>query len=324
MTGSRVIPAQLKTLIESRSASLTVLLKIVPVTPGAVTIAMTRWDQDYTYDDGEEELTYSAITGLTTANMQASSTMSVGNSEATSLVAASSSSELDAEDVRAGYYDNALYTFMVMAPEFPEYGHWIPPNGHGVVGRQTIDERGLSVTFELTDLTKLLKQAVVENWSRECRAIYGSQPIGTGGGVIEQKYPCGKDVSTLWTGTQTVTSVGAENTRTFTASGLGAAADAYNPGVLKWQTGDNAGRTFEVESQSGSGVITQRFPVPFPVQIGDTFIIRPDCTYNPEGAHGCKANFSDVSPVEWKLHYRGEWQTPVADGDALTTPGTQM
>lgn len=321
MSGSRVIPPQLLTLIQSRSASLTVLLKIVPFTPTYPTIAMNRGDVDYTYDDGDGELTYSAIIGLTTANMQASSTMSVGNSEANSLVAASSGIELDAEDVRAGAYDNAMYTFMVMAPEFPEYGHWIPPNGYGVVGRQTLDERGLVVTFELTDLTKLLKQAVVDNWSRLCRAIFGSQPYGTGGGVIEEKHPCGKDLSSLWSSPQTVTSVGAENTRTFTASGLGASADTYQPGMLTWQSGDNIGRTEMVESQSGAGVISLKFPMAFPIVNGDTFIIRADCTRVPNGNNGCKFHFGEP---EWKLHYRGEWQTPVADGDALTTPGATV
>lgn len=321
MSGSRAISAELHALFASRSASLTVLLKIEPVTPGYPVIGMAKLDVDYTYDDGDGDVTYSALIGVTPANMEATSSMAVGNSEANSLVAASSTATLAVEDVRSGAYDNATYTFMVICPEHPEYGHWIPPNGYGVIGQQTIDERGLQVTFELTDLTKLLKQSIVENWSRLCRAIFGSQPIGTGGGVVEEKFYCGKDVSTLWTTTKTVSSVGAENTRTFTASTLGAAANTYKPGMLEWLTGDNAGRTEMVESQNGSGVITLKFPMAFPIQTGDTFKIRADCTRWKDNPNGCKAHFADVSPVEWKLHYRGEPLIPVADGDALTTPG---
>lgn len=321
MSGSRAISPQLNASIASRSASLTVLLKIEPKLAIYPAIGVTKLDKDFTYDDGAGSMTYSALIGVTPAAMQASSSMTVGNSEAKSLVAASSSGTLDAQDVRAGAYDNAEYTFMVIDFEHPEYGHWIPPNGHGVIGQQTIDERGLSVTFELTDLTKLLKQSVVENWSRLCRAIFGSQPIGTGGGVVEEKFYCGKDVSTLWTGTKTVSSEGAENTRTFTCSGLGATANTYKPGMLEWLTGDNAGRTEMVEAQDGSGVITLKFPMAFPIQAGDTFTIRADCTRWKDDPNGCKAHFASVSPVEWKLHYRGEPLIPVADGDSLTTPG---
>lgn len=321
MSGSRSISTDLQASIRSRAAGLTVLLKIVPVTPGYSPLGVTKLDVDFEYDDGSGALTYSAQRGLTPANMQASSSMTVGNSETKSLLGVSTAAAIEAADIRASAFDNAEYTFMVIDFDHPEYGHWIPPNGFGIVGQQTIDERGQQVTFELTDLTKLLKQSVVENWSRPCRAIYGSQPIGTGAGVIEQKYPCGKDVSALWSGTQTVSDVGLEDTRTFTAGALGAADNFYVPGLLEWLTGDNVGRTEMVEAQSAAGVVSLKFPMAFPIQDGDTFKIRPDCTKVPDGINGCKANFSSVSPVEWKLHYRGEWQTPVADGDAISTPG---
>lgn len=325
MSGSRYISTDLQNSIASRSASLTVLLKIVPVTPGFATVGMTKLDRDFVYNDGSGSMSYSALIGVSPAAMQAASSMTVGNSEAKSLVAASSSGTLDAQSVRAGAYDNAEYTFMVIDFEHPEYGHWIPPNGHGVIGQQTIDERGLQVTFELTDLTKLLKQSVVENWSRFCRAIYGSQPIGTGGGVIEQKFPCGKDVSSEWSAIKTVSMPGAEATRTFTCAGLsGVPAGNYVPGMLKWETGQNAGRTEMVEAQDGLGVVSLKFPMYYPIASGDTFRIRVDCTHVPDGPNGCKAHFASVSPVEWKVRYRGEWQTPVADGDSLSTPGVDI
>ncbi|MBS0342011.1 MAG: DUF2163 domain-containing protein [Proteobacteria bacterium] len=321
MSGSRNISAGLQASIASRAASLTVLLKIVPASAIYSALCVTKLDRDYAYDDGAGLLTYSALVGVTPAAMQASSAMTVGNSEAKSLVAASTAATLDAKDVRAGAYDNAEYTFMVIDFEHPEYGHWIPPNGHGVVGQQTIDERGLSVTFELTDLTKLLKQSVVENWSRQCRAIFGSQPIGTGGGVVEQKHPCGKSLTSMWTGSRSVSAPGAESDRAFTCSGLSMPAGTYVPGMLEWLTGDNAGRSEMVEAQSGLGVITLKFPMAYPIKTGDTFTIRPDCTRTPDGTNGCKFHFASVSTVEWKQHYRGEWQTPVADGDSLSTPG---
>lgn len=323
MSGSRNISNDLQTSIATRSPSLCKLLKIVPTMPIYETLAMTSLDVDFAYNDGEGLLTYGSLMGVTPSAMQATSSMSVGNAT-TKALAPVNTPTVDLEALRAGAYDNAEYTIYVVDWEHPEYGHWIPPNGHGVVGQQTIEEKGLSVTFELTDLTKFLKESVVENWSRDCRAIYGSQPIGTGGGVVEQQFPCGKNAAAEWTASKTVTSVGAESTRTFTCSGLGAGDGGYVPGMLQWLTGQNAGRNEMVEAQSAAGVITLAHPMYYVVANGDTFKIRVDCTHRPDGGNGCKAHFASVSPVEWKLHFRGEWQTPVADGDSLSTPGVDF
>ena len=323
MSGSRNISNDLQTSIATRSPSLCKLLKIVPTLPIYETLAMTSLDMDFVYNDGDGSLTYGSLMGVTPSAMQATSSMSVGNATSKALAPVNTPT-VDLEAIRAGAYDNAEYTIYVVDWEHPEYGHWIPPNGHGIVGQQTIDEKGLSVTFELTDLTKLLKESIVENWSRDCRAIYGSQPIGTGGGVIEQKFPCGKDVSAEWSGTKTVTEVGLEDKRTFRAAALGVANGFYMPGMLTWLTGDNAGRTEMVEQQDGTGVIQVKFPMYYPIKVGDTFKIRVDCTHRPDGPNGCKAHFASVSPVEWKVRYRGEWQTPVADGDSLSTPGVDI
>lgn len=321
MSGNRPISLDLQTAIASRSASLTVLLKITPTVPGSSVIGITKLDLDFTYDDGDGDLTYSAMTGMVPANMLATSSMTVGNSETKGLLLPQYSVPVEVEDINAGVYDNAAYTVYIIDFEHPEYGHWIPPSGHGVVGRVTVDERGQSFVMELTDLTKLLKQSVVDNWSRTCRAIFGSQPIVTGGGVVEEEQPCGFDADSLWSSTQTVTSVGVEDTRTFTASGLGAGAGFYLPGLIEWLTGDNAGRREMVEAQSGAGAISLKFPMYYAVQTGDTFRIRPDCTRIKDGTNGCKDHWEVITVVEWKKHYRGEPFTPVADGDSLTTPG---
>jgi hypothetical protein len=160
----------------------------------------------------------------------------------------------------------------------------------------------------------------VEKDSITCRAIFGSQPIGTGGGVVEQRFPCGKDATALFTASKSVTSVGLETNRTLTASSLGLAANACVPGMLVWLTGANAGRSYEVEAQSGAGVISLAFETMFPIVIGDTFKIRPDCTKWKEGANGCKTFWG----VDWVLHYRGEPYIPIADADQLNMPGATV
>ncbi|MGJ7512339.1 baseplate hub protein [Variovorax sp. GT1P44] len=321
MSGSRTIPSALLTHLQSNTTSLTVLIKIQPRSPQYAAFGITKLDRDVTYNDGTGSLTYSAAIGMVPAELRSQSSMEVGNSEFKHLLP--QFSVLVNEDlIRAGVYDYAWYTVYVVNYEDLTSGrHWIPPAGFGQVGRLSVDDRGLSFMMELTDLAKLLKQSVVENYSLTCRAIFGSQPIGTGGGVVEQKYSCGFDASTLWTATKTVTGVGAESNRTFTASALGLAANICVPGMVKWLTGNNAGRQEMVESQDASGNISTKFELPFPVQVGDTFTIRSDCTKWKDGANGCKAHFGGT---EWKRHYRGEPLIKIGDADSNATPGATI
>ncbi len=76
-----------------------------------------------------------------------------------------------------------------------------------------------------------------------------------------------------------------------------------------------------METQDGSGNITLWLETQFPIEAGDTFRIRHDCTKWVYGTHGCQDNFSSVGPNEWKLHYRGEPFIPISDADAINTPG---
>jgi uncharacterized phage protein (TIGR02218 family) len=323
MSGSRTIPAALLAHMQSKTTSLTVLIKIQPRYPEYAAFGMTKLDRDVTYNDGTGSVTYSAAIGMVPSELRSQSSMEVGNSESKHLLP-QFSVDVSEELITAGVYDYAWYTVYVVNYEDLTMGHWIPPAGFGQVGRMSVDDRGLSFLMELTDLSKLLKQSIVENYSLTCRAIFGSQPIGTGGGVVEQKYPCGFDASTIWTSTKTVTSVGAESNRTFTASSLGLSADVCVPGMVKWITGSNAGRQEMVESQDVSGNISTKFELPFPVEAGDTFQIRPDCTKWKDGANGCKSHFNSVSTVEWKRHYRGEPLIKVADADSNATPGATI
>lgn len=319
MTNARTISAALQEHLDGGMTTLSVLIKVVPQDPKFDAFGITNSNKDIEYNDGEGLLTYSAAVGMVPANLVTLASMEVGNSEFAHLIP-EFSIPIDETLIRAGVYDYAEYTIYIVNYEDLSMGHWIPPAGHGQTGRLSIDNRGLSFTMELTDDTKKLKQTIVEKDSITCRAIFGSQPLGTGGGVVEQRFPCGKDLTSLWTN-GTVTSVGLETNRTFTASALGLPANTAIPGMVQWLTGDNANRQFEVESQSGAGVVTLGFETQFPIQTGDTFRIRPDCTKWIEGVNGCKFHFGEP---EWKLHYRGEPLIPISDADAINTPGATV
>lgn len=323
MSNARTISPELQAHLNTRTTSLTALIKITPRDPNYPPVGMAKLDRDVVYDDGGGNTTYHAMVGIVMENMRSTSSMEVGNSLSEHLIpAASFSIDLDEKLIRAGVYDYAHYTVYIVNYEDLSMGHFIPPAGFGQVGQLSVDDRGMGFRMEMTDATKQLKQTIVEKDSISCRAIYGSQPFGTGGGVVEERFPCGATL--YWSSTQTVDAVGVENTLSFTASALGAVDNAFVPGMLEWITGDNAGRSISVSTQDSSGDITLSMPTMFPIQIGDTFRIRHDCTKWVYGVHGCQDNFSEVSPTEWKLHYRGEPFIPISDADSTNTPGATV
>lgn len=313
----RTISAELQAHLDSSATTTTLLLRIDPVTPGYSSIGATLLDRDVVYDDGDGEVIYKATIGMVPANIVSSASMEVGNTEIQHLLP-ETDLPISEADISAGVYDFASYTLMLVNYDDLSMGHVIMPSGHGQLG-QMRQENGLSFWSELTALMKLLKQSIVEKDSLSCRAIFGSQPIGTVDAEQTQRFPCGKDTSGMWV-TKAVTAVGLETNRAFTAGSLGAAADVYVPGMLKWLTGANAGRSYEVESQTAGGLIGLTFETMFPIEAGDTFEIRPDCTKWKDGNNGCKFHFGST----WVLHYRGEPLIPVADADQINAPGASM
>lgn len=323
MSGSRTVPTALLAHMKSGATTLTLLLKVVSPFAGYAPFGICNLDRDIVYDDGAGAITYAAQIGMVPASMESQSSMEVGNSEFQHLIPQFNAT-VNEEDLRAGVYDYSTYTVYVVNYEDLTMGHWIPPAGFGQTGQVTVDNLGMSFKLELTDLAKLLKQSIVENYSLTCRAIFGSQPIGTGGGVIEQKFPCGFDASSIWSGSFTVTAQGAEASGSFTASALGLAANAVVPGMIQWLSGNNAGRQEMIAGQDGSGDIYLKFEMPFPIEVGDTFKVRVDCTKWKDGDLGCKAHFASVSATEWKLHYRGEPLIQVGDQNQDATPGATI
>lgn len=317
----RVIPIALQEHMDSGATTVTQLVLIEPVTPGYAPFGFTLLDEDVVYDDGDGEITYLSAIGMIPAALETTLDMNVDNTEMQSLIP-EFDFPISERDIVAGVYDFAKMTVYLVNYESLSDGHVVL--GYGTTGQMRVKD-GLSFWTEYTALSKQLKQSIVEKDSLTCRAIFGSQPLGTGPDSngdypVTQRFPCGKDVEPLFTAPVAVTSVGFEFNRNFTASGLGAAENTYVPGMLVWLTGNNAGRTHEVEEQSAAGEIDMTFDTMFPVEVGDTFKIRPDCTKWVEEANGCKFHFGS----EWVLHYRGEPYIPVQDSDQINTPGATV
>lgn len=278
------------------------LAKITPVGGGAV-IALTSLDRDVDYDDGGGLLTYKAKRGYTPFALDTTADLGVDNSEMQVLVAEYEMDGFTSDAIERGVYDDADYVEYVV-----DYLDLVKGRGlmsAGKIGR--IRQVDRMVCFpELRSLTQQMKQfSIIEKGSISCRATMGDER-------------CKLDLTALWADF-TVSAVAAETDRVFTMSGTAPANSALRPGLVEWYTGDNAGRTFEIEDNAGA-VITLAMPTDRPIQVGDAGRRRPNCTnllfgsVVDAGENSC-FQFGNLP------NYRGEWYRPVAESEQLQAPG---
>lgn len=313
----RNIPLALRPSLDSDASTMTTLIRIDPVKPGFSSYGACLTNLAITYNDGISEIEYSPIVGAQLSTFASAIDGTVDNGETSGLLP-EFDFPISEADIRSGAYDFASWTAYLVDYEALDLGHIIL--GSGQLGRITIQQDGLSFVEEMFGLSKLLRQSIVERDSLTCRAIFGSQPLGTEGDAPTQRFPCGYDATSLLQD-GTVTSVGLESNITFTDSGLGFAADELKPGMIYWMTGNNAGRQNEVETNTAGGQVTLIFRTDFPIQVGDTFKIRPDCNKIwDDSDHGCLKWWG----TQRALHFRGEPHIPLGDAGQLNTPGASV
>jgi len=160
---------------------------------------------------------------------------------------------------------------------------------------------------ELLSYAMRLRQSIGHVDSRTCRAIFGSD-TGTQTG-------CGVDANALWVA-DTVTAVSTDEPKvTFAGDDLSTVPTAPPRWRVRWTSGDNVSdRLYQVESlDTGTGAITLIEPLPFPVQIGDEFDVRPDCDKLFET---CRDVYSN------QIEFKGENLIPT--GQAADTPNASV
>lgn len=311
----RFIPIQLKSHLQGEETTTCYLLRIQSVKPGYAPYGVTSLDIDIQYDDGDGLINYSAPIGVQMSAMQAVANLGVDNAQASSLMP-EYDVPISEADIRAGVYDYATFKLYQVNWSDLSQGHILLRSG--TIGEVTIDQNGLSFATEFRGLGQALRQSICEKDSLACRAIFGSQPEGdsTGGQVVARGW-CGFDAQSLLE-SGSVTAVGAENTLTFTVSPFPHVADYLNPGVVTFITGLNAGRTYEVDTNTAGGEITLSYEADFPIHLGDSLEYRPDCSkLARDSDKGCLHWFGN----EWTLHFRGEPDIPIGDAGVIETPG---
>ena len=300
----REIPIAMVPNLEDAAPRWAYLLKIMPVVPDGPVLGITTWDVDIVQSDSDGDITYHARRGYDSYANQMTADLAVDNSEARFLIAEDYFDGITADAIRRGDYDDARFLQVMVNPYAVDDGHVIITSG--TAGRIT-NVDGLEGTLELRSLTQTLKQkSIIELGSNNCRVVaFGDER-------------CKIDVAALWVNAS-VDSVGLETDREFYISGtdVDETDDAYWPGLFQFEGGDNAGRSYEIESYTATSDglrVVLAIPTELPIQATDYGRIRPDCTRLWEGHNSCQT-------YDNRLNFRGEPKRPVSESEQLMAPG---
>lgn len=313
----KTIPISLQNHLDEDATTLWLLTRVE--TKDGTVFGFCEGDEDFVYDDGDGAVTYQAENGFTPSRLQGTADLSVDNAEIAGVVR---DNGITMAQIRAGLFDYAKLRIYRVNYLNPSAGHEIVDVG--TAGETVFSDVGWRTEFR--SLKEQLRQPLSDLYTLTCPARFGSQPIGTGPDSsgeqpFEERFPCGKEF-TWFNGT--VTDV--NSTTEFEAPALSQAHDFFTLGVVDWITGDNAGAQMEVELYARDSsvlvpTVTLALPMPSPIQSGDTFRIRKDCSKVwDDTENGCMFHFG----ADWKDHFRGQPDIPVADGNQNMVPGAQI
>lgn len=299
----RSIPTALQAHLNQPDTTTTRLIKIT-LKNGDV-YGLTKLDRDVTYNDGVAEVTYVASNGFDASTLSADVGYSVDNAEGYALIS-DDIPGITVEMAEAGDLDDGEWVCYLVNYEDLSMGHAVLDAGD--LG-EVRTRYGMVWIPELLSYAMRLRQPIGSVWSRTCRAIFGSPANSQTG--------CGVDIAPLWVIGE-VLSVGAETNLTFEADAVTDTSQTLEPypGRLQWLTGENAGREYSIEELDSFGNVSLNETTPYPIEVGDTFRIRPDCR---------KRYLEDCIGV-WDngLNFKGEPDIPVGDGIAIQAPGGQL
>ena len=290
----RTLPVALQTHLQGDVTTLAVCWRITR--RDGVLILGTEHDQDLTISGAGSPTvalagTYLAHAGITGSDVRSTSDMSVDNMEVTGAINQGDLSliDLSAADIEAGLFDDASVVLFMVNWQAPDDGQIVPLTGNIGEIRRTAEGQ---YRTELRGLAQRLTQNIVRTYGSSCDAELGDTR-------------CGIDIDAL-TITGTVTSVGSN--RQFAASlaygspAVGAEAGYFNGGLVTWTSGQNDTFSMEVKQDAlGSpGDILLYLPMPYDIEVGDTFTLRPGCD---KSAAMCKGRFANL--VNFRGH--GAW-----------------
>jgi uncharacterized phage protein (TIGR02218 family) len=247
------------------TTSLCRLLRVASVIKPAVIFGLTDFDDDIEYAG----LSYKTLNGIDVSAISTTSGMNVDNLEVKGVLR---SLGINAADIEAGVWDAATVQLLEVNYLDLTMGHNILR--HGQVGQ--VQRNGQQYTKELRGLMQYLQNQIGRIVTANCDADFGDTRCGFN-----------KETLRLAGTVATVTSNRILAGNAFTPE------DTYGIGVLRWETGANAGLLMEVKSLE-AGLYTLHLDMPYTVAVDDTFTIVPGC--NKVGRLGhCKLVYNNYN-----------------------------
>jgi uncharacterized phage protein (TIGR02218 family) len=228
----------------------------------------------YGFTDHDEDLvvsgvTYKAATGYARSAIRATLGLAPDNLE---LSGALASSAITAADIRAGIWDYAVVE--IFACNWADLTMGTLKMGKGKLGAIKDGRNGF--VAELLGLASHLGQAIGRLYTVACDADLGDAR-------------CGISLA-AFTKTGAITSV--TSRRAFADTSRAEADGYFDGGKFTWTSGNNSGLKMEVKTfLHAGGAFTLQLPMPFSVQVGDTYSAIHGCDKTQAT---CLATFNNV------------------------------
>jgi uncharacterized phage protein (TIGR02218 family) len=245
------------------------------------TLGFTDHDQDITYNDGTQTVTYHAATGFSPSATEGGSDLSVDNLEVTAFL---DSTAINDADIRAGLYNFA--TIEIRQVNWADLTMGDMKIRKGSLGQVSLGNGVFHA--EIRGLTHFLSLAVGTTFGPACRADLGDNKCKVDLSKMIQNGSVASSTSQQqFTPNGGLTKIG---TPTPTAP---APAKWFNDGVLVWTSGLN--NTYRMEVTNWDGTVIKLFePMPRPIQAGDTFTIEPGCNKGSD----CNSKFVSIQLLD--------------------------
>lgn len=215
----------------------------------------TTHDQDITYNDGTDTVTYQGATGMSPSATETAVGFSVDNLQISAFLDAGSITEAD---LTAGKYSFADIEVRVV--NWADLTMGDMKLRKGTLGQTYV--KGGIFTSEIRGLSYHFGTIIGQTFGPVCRYDLGDSQ-------------CTVNLAPL---IQTGAVASFTDRRAFIPSGLTGAAGYFTEGVLTWTSGANNGAKMDVGEWDGS-TLTLFESMSNAVAIGDTFTIEPGCNH---------------------------------------------
>lgn len=215
----------------------------------------TDHNQDLTLADG---FTYRMAASVKASARQKQLNLKTQNMEMVGFLDASS---ITNDDLRAGLYREAQIREQVVDWKYP----WIPSLLQAKYWISEVSFNNETWEAQIQGLTRWLRGAIGDVYGRLCRWDLGDSR-------------CQVSIVTYTTTGNAITALNPDEPRAFFETDLTEVNDYWSNGLLTWETGNNAGLSFEISAYDNTdGRLRLHLECPYEVQIGDLFTCYPGC-----------------------------------------------